>query len=178
LIIKSLKFLKCKPVKRKKNITNKQWKGYLKEIENYNEQNERYYSKSIITHEMTHVFFQLFYNATKPAWINEGLASIVGGVWIFSKKKLKEEIIKHHIGEKDLIYRYMKRDWTDNKLTIIRYNLWKKFIIHITKNNPSKILEVLEKYHKNPSKKLYEALFIKKFGKPPEKLFKEFISTF
>ncbi len=127
----------------------------------------------IINHEMNHVFWTLLYKTTKPAWLEEGMASSIGKN--FSKYSLKKLINDFKINSKILHYRYIKRKVTGH---IPFYPIWQGFTDYLVNRFGSgKIIILMNKYSKNPVKDNYHKLFGQIFGKSEIQLFNEFLKS-
>lgn len=131
--------------------------------------------KNIMNHEMNHVFWTDFYSITKPCWLLEGLACYVGNHFILKKKELKKIIQKHEIDYSIIDYRYLERNFKAGHMP--RYPIWCAFTKYIIKKNSiKKLIILMEKYSKNPTKQNYNKLFKNLFKKSEKQLFKEFLN--
>lgn len=135
--------------------------------------NNKEYQK-LLDHEMNHVFFAIIYGVTRPLWIQEGLANFVGG-YPFSKKETFKKIKEKKISYKILQYRYLKKNFPDKETVKLMYSIWRYFIEFITDSNPIKIINFMNSYIKNPSKRNYDKLFYQFFRKSEKQKFEEFI---
>jgi len=114
--------------------------------------------KNILCHEMNHVFFTLSYKTTKPLWILEGLAEYTGG-YSKSIKEILEGIKQRKIDHNILQYRYLQRNSPSKEVVRLNYAIWKNFIGFASDNNPKLIVEFMNNFIKNPTKKNYNKLF-------------------
>jgi len=129
--------------------------------------------KTLLDHEMNHVFFGFFYKTTKPAWILEGLASTIEGPLLENKslKKVKWQNISYKI----LQYRYLERNFQNKKDIMFMYSVWRDFILYLTGNKPKMIVRFMDSYIKNPTKANYKKLFYKFFGGTEKEKFESFL---
>lgn len=193
LIVKSLDFLRNPPVKmlsvglrdKPKGISAFQFKKNIKEARQYNKELENYLKivkrknnlmsyRRIIYHEMNHVFWAFFYKTTKPVWMQEGLACILGISNLISKEKLAEYLTRNKCSSKILKYRYLSKDFVDYDTININYTIWMKFILFITRNNPSIIVKFMDEFKKDMTKQNYNKLFLRFFGVQKDK-FNQFL---
>jgi len=194
LIIKSLQFMRNEikeqygalmksSEEKPAGPSSKKWK---ESIENYqkrlgkwfkdslNRTNYSSYQKSI-DHEMNHVFWTLKYKTTKPIWMMEGLASIIGLARRISRKDLLKMIKQKKMKSNILVYKYKKRDFTNTEKVYFNYLIWGYFILFITKNRPNKIIEFMDEYSKKVTLNNYNNLFVKFFGDTVKTKFEEFV---
>lgn len=130
--------------------------------------------KILLDHEMNHAFFALIYGLTKPVWIHEGLANFVGG-YPLSKKEILKNIKQKRINYKILQYRYLHRNFSNKKVVLLNYSIWKYFIEFISSNKPGVIISFMNKFIKSSIKADYTKLFLRYFGKNPKDKFQTFI---
>jgi len=130
----------------------------------------------MLDHEMNHVFFVFFYKMTKPVWILEGLANVLGAKHL-TKKEVLKRIKKEKVDYKILDYRYLERKFKEIEAIRLRYSTWRYFIEYITKNKPNIIVKFMDEYVKNPTIKNYKRLFLKFFKTNEKEKFEEFITS-
>jgi hypothetical protein len=128
--------------------------------------------QGLITHEMNHSFSIFLFKTQKPIWIHEGLANLIQNKLYINKKELIK--ILRNKNEEILKYRYLKRDFDSIEKIKLNYSTWFLFLKFITKNQPRKIVQLMNEFSRNPSKKNYDKLFIKFFEKNLKNKFKEF----
>ncbi len=134
----------------------------------------RKFFQEVLTHEMNHTFSNILYKGTtKPSWITEAIATLAATQTYFLSKN---DTLQKNPTANMLHYRYMKKRFNiqrDKKILI--YSVWMHFFHYATKGDLKKGIQFMEQYIKHPTRKHYDELFRKCFGKPPEKLFQDFL---
>lgn len=130
----------------------------------------------IMTHEISHIFWNKIYKTRKPIWLYEGLACYIGENDIYTKKELKRLIQKYNIkNTRYLEYRFLRRNY--KKGSMPRYPLWANFTRYIIKRySVNRLIRLIDKYTKNPSRTNYNTFFNNIFGKSEKQLFNEFLN--
>jgi len=133
--------------------------------------------ENLVIHEMNHVFWIQFYKQCKPVWLFEGIATITASTNDISKAELKRLIKKYEVNHKFLDYRYLWRKFNNHELVVMKYNLWKNFILFITNRKIKKIIDFMDLYINNPTKENYKIVFNKMFKEKEEDLFNKFLQS-
>lgn len=132
-------------------------------------------SPQILKHEINHLFYYNLYKASKPWWLNEGLALIDSKYKpeknLLLMKKLKQKIKKENL----LIYEQNKKNrkfvFKNSRLI---YPLAYLMTQHLReKYGIPKIKKLLKKYSKQPNQKIFNKLFKQTFKKTQDKIIKE-----
>ncbi len=133
---------------------------------------------SIMDHEMNHVFWNDFYNATcKPVWLLEGFAIYAGKGFIMTKKELKNMIEDYDIDYSILQYRYLERNFRKGHIPL--YPIWGAFTqFLVEKYGHKRIVGLMDRYSEKLTRGHYDKLFREIFGKTEKQVFDEFLKRF
>lgn len=128
----------------------------------------------LMNHEMNHVFWQSLYRITRPSWLAEGLACVIGKNFILDPEELKKMINDHKVDASILHYRYLKRNF--DRGHIPQYPVWANFTQYITEEySLNKIIDLMKRYFRKPTLTRYNRIFKQKFGMNQKQLFNKFM---
>lgn len=133
---------------------------------------EQFYS--ILKHEINHVFWHNQINSWSPQWLVEGLACYVGNHFDLSKEEQIIIVKKYKVTNSILDFRWMNKNFKTGHYP--RYPIWSGFTRFLIKtHSENKLKEFTKKIPLNVTKKEYETLFKKVFGKSDKDLFNNYL---
>ncbi len=129
---------------------------------------------NLMNHEISHIFYSQICKTWSPQWFVEGLANNIGKNFSHSNKEIENMVKKYKINYKILDFRYQRKNFKKGNLP--RYPIWQAFTEFLIKKFSLKKIRIfIKEYSKNTTKKRYEKIFKKVFGKSDKVLFNEFI---
>ncbi len=130
----------------------------------------------IVNHEMNHVFWNDFYNTTKPVWLLEGFACYAGENEMVGKDRIKKIIKEREVDYSILHYRYIESKFA--KVRPFAYKIWGGFTrFIIKKHGAGSIVRLMNEYSKKIAGRHYDRVFKRIFRKPEEELFEDYLES-